>query len=141
MTKRPQRIPVGGARDIITVRDKDPNYVYRWVFDNPKRPGRIQRFLDGGYEVVQDDNEIGQKTVDRGSKLGSATTRQDSGGLLVLMRIKKEWYDEDQAAKQASIDALERSMKKDVREGRIPGTDEPGYGNVVEGGISILPRK
>jgi hypothetical protein len=129
-TERPKRIPVGGARDIITVRDKDPNYVYRWVFDDPRRPGRIQRFQDGGYELVQDDNEIGQKTVDRGSKVGSTISRPDSGGMLVLMRILKEWYDEDQAAKQKAIDATEGSMLQEIKEGRIPGESEPGYGHI-----------
>lgn len=128
--ERPKRIPVGGARDIITVRNQDPNYVYRWVFDDPKRPGRIQRFLDGGYEFVTEDNEIGQRTVDRGSKLGSTITRPDSGGTLVLMRILKEWYDEDQAAKQEAINASEQQMVRDAREGRLPGQDEPGYGHI-----------
>lgn len=133
MTKtpeRPKRIPVGGARDIITVRNQDPNYVYRWVFDDPKRPGRVQRFLDGGYEFVQDDNEIGQRTVDRGSKVGSTISRPDSGGTLILMRIKKEWYDEDQVAKHEAINATEGSMQRDIREGRIPGETEPGYGHI-----------
>ena len=88
VTKK-SRIPVSAARDILTVHGQDPNYVYRWVLDNPKRPGRLQRFKDGGYEIVTDTNEIGQSTVDRGKKLGSAITRPDGGSTLVLMRILK----------------------------------------------------
>ncbi len=122
-SKRPTRIPVGSARDILTVQGKDPNYVYRWVLDDPKRPGRLQRFKDGGYEVVTDANEIGQNTVDRGKKLGSAITRPDGGSTLVLMRIVKEWYDEDQEAKADSIDALEKTTQV--------GSEELGqYGEV-----------
>ena len=107
--ERAKRTPVGGTRDILTVNGKSPDHVYRWVKDSP---GRIQRFRDGGYEVVTEDLEVGQNTVDRSSKVGSAITKH-GGGLdtLVLMRIPKEWYDEDQAAKQADIDALEATMK------------------------------
>lgn len=119
-TKTPQtrvkRTPVGGARDILTVSGKDPNYVYRWVIDTP---GRIQRFTDGGYEVVQESPEVGQRTVDRGSKLGSAVTKAGgSGQTLVLMRIPKEWYDEDQLAKQAQVDSLEATMRQEAQDGR-----------------------
>ncbi len=128
-TKKPTRVPVSAARDILTVMDKDPNYHYRWVMDDPKRPGRVERFKMAGYEIVTDNLEVGQDTVDRTKKkLGSAITRPDGGSTLVLMRILKEWYDEDQAAKQEHIDDLERTMMTDAREGRIPGSNEPGYG-------------
>lgn len=115
-SKRPKRIPVGGPRNIMTVADKDPNYVYRWVNDVS---GRIQRFQEGGYEIVTGSNEVGDNTVDRGSRLGSAITKS-VGGLVtaVLMRIPKEWYDEDQAAKMAEVDALEATMQEQAREDR-----------------------
>ena len=116
-SKRPTRIPVGAARDILTVNGQDPNYVYRWVLDDPKRPGRIQRFKDGGYEIVTDTNEVGQNSVDRGKKLGSAITRPDGGSTLVLMRILKEWYDEDQVAKAEKIADLEATMLDDEANG------------------------
>lgn len=116
-SKRPTRIPVGAARDILTVNGQDPNYVYRWVLDDPKRPGRIQRFKDGGYEIVTDALEVGQNSVDRGKKLGSAITRPDGGSTLVLMRILKEWYDEDQAAKAEKIADLESTMLADETSG------------------------
>lgn len=113
--KRVKRTPVGGPRDILTVADQDPNYVYRWVLDVP---GRVQRFVDGGYEFVQGNPEVGQNAVDRGTKVGSTVTRAGgSGQTLVLMRISKEWYDEDQKLKQESIDALENSMKAEAEEG------------------------
>jgi hypothetical protein len=115
--ERKKRIPVGGARDILTVNGKDPNYEYRWVVDSP---GRIQRFNDGGWEVVNTgDHEVGQRTVDRESKVGSAVTKASGDGrTLVLMRILKEWYDEDQKAKQERLDAMESSMRQEARDGR-----------------------
>jgi len=114
---RPTRIPVGAARDILTVHGQDPNYVYRWVLDDPRRPGRLQRFKDGGYEIVTDTNEVGMNAVDRGKKLGSAITRPDGGSTLVLMRILKEWYNEDQLLKADKIDTLEQSMITDEQTG------------------------
>ena len=99
---RVKRTPVGGARDLLTVLDKDPNYHYRFVMSDI--PGRVQRFKDGGYEVVTEDHEIGQNVVDRGSKLGSGVTAHAGGGrMYVLMRIPREWYDEDQKTKQDPV--------------------------------------
>ena len=107
--KRPTRTPISGGRDILEVRNQDPNYVYRWVNDTP---GRLQRFKDAGYEPVVSDAEVGTKTVDRNSKLGSVITRNVGGVLTaVLMRIPKEWYDEDQAAKQTQIDESDKMLR------------------------------
>jgi hypothetical protein len=108
--KRTRRTPVDGARDILTVYDKDPKFVYRWVRNDE---GRIQWFQERGYEVVQKAHEVGQPVVDAGSQLGSAVTKFGGGKVtLVLMRILREWYDEDQAAKEASIAATEGTMKR-----------------------------
>lgn len=125
-TKRIRRTPVDGARDILAVYDQDPNYVYRWVADDPQRPGRVQRLQERGYEVVQQDVQVGQKAVDKLTKTGSAVTRTGGGGItLVLMRIPKEWFEEDQKAKQDHVDALEAAMQADIRQGRIPGSNQP----------------
>lgn len=106
--ERPKRTPVGGPRNILTVANKDPNYVYRWVLDSQNR---IEAFKEGGYEVVTKDMEVGDSAVDKASQLGSAVTYVKGTSTLVLMRIRREWYDEDQAAKQEEIDALEATMK------------------------------
>lgn len=123
--ERKQRIPVSGPRDILTVSDKDPNYFYRWVKDSP---GRVQRFIDGGYEIVNHQAQVGQRTVDSGSRVGSAVTRNDGGGTLVLMRISLEWYNEDQEAKLAQIEALEDSMRADGGRNDGLGGDRPDNG-------------
>lgn len=122
---RENRIPVSGPRDILTVSDKDPSYSYRWVKDIP---GRIQRFLDGGYEIVNHQAKVGSKTVDSGSKVGTAITRNDGAGTLVLMRIQLEWYNEDQERKMAQIDALEDSMRADGGRNDGLGKDRPDSG-------------
>lgn len=117
--ERARRTPVAGARDILTVYDKDPNYVYRWVRNDE---GRTEWFKQRGYEVVTKAHKVGEKAVDSGSQLGSAVTKFGGGNVtLILMRIPKEWFDEDQAAKEASIAAVEATMK-------TPG--EGGYGSL-----------
>lgn len=113
---RVRRAPTDGARDILAVANQDPNYVYRWVNDTP---GRIQRLMERGYEIVTDHVEVGQSTVDRGSQLGGAVTKQVGQGVTgVLMRIPREYHEEDQAAKDAENDAIEAAMKQEAMEGR-----------------------
>lgn len=125
---RKERTPIGGTRDILTVKDKDPNFVYRWVLDVP---GRLAKFKEAGYEVVTDNLEVGQDAVDRPKqKLGSVITKLSGMNTLVLMRIPKEWYVEDQKAKQDKVDLLEESMQDAARRGIIPGSNEPGYGTL-----------
>ena len=110
LPERKRRTPVAGPRNILTVMEKDPNYFYRFVRNDQ---GRIDWFQDRGYEVVTDTTEVGDKTVDSGSQIGSAVTKHGGGGsTLVLMRIPREWYDEDQAAKEAEIAAVEATMKR-----------------------------
>lgn len=135
---RKERPPVGGLRDILTIRNKDPNYEYRWAKDSA---GRIEYLKERGWEVVEDDLEVGQKTVDSPTgKVGKALTRFGGAGVtLVAMRIPKEWYDEDQARKQELVDDLETTMQRDVRNGQIPGQNQPGY--VPEGGGLQITRR
>lgn len=123
--QRKERIPVNGNRDILTVSEhlKDPNYEYRFVLD---APGRLTKFDQAGWEIVKDEKvQVGQVAVDSGSRIGSAVTVSRGGQVLVLMRILKEWYDEDQLAKQGKVDALEQHMQREMRAGRIDGN--PGF--------------
>lgn len=133
--QRKERIPVNGNRDILTIAEhlKDPNYEYRFVLDIP---GRLAKFDQGGWEVVKDDGvKVGQQAVDSGTRQGSAVTVSRGGQTLVLMRIPKEWYDEDQKAKQEKVDTVEQAMMREIRAGRIDG--QPGfYGGDMQVSVS-----
>ena len=112
----------GGKRGRLTVSNKDPNFVYRIVndIDNGARVAEMQ---ERGYEVVTHNTKIGEKRVDLPKQEGSPTQISVGGGMKsVLMRIKKEWYDEDRAAKDREIDELEASYK---------GPMADGYGKVT----------
>lgn len=126
---RANRTPVSGPRDILTVTFKDPNYFYRWVKD---LPGRVQRFENAGYETVVDkDAQVGQRTVDSSSRLGSAVTRLDGANTLVLMRIPLEWYNEDQEAKQREVDAMEDALRGEGLRTERSSNWQPGDGEYV----------
>jgi hypothetical protein len=90
--------------------EKDPNFHYRIVNDTGSR---IHAFQQAGYELVTDDDiVVGESRVSSAGELGSAKRIiSNDGTTSFLMRIKKEYYDEDQKVKQDRIDELERSMK------------------------------
>lgn len=118
---RPKRTPISG-RNILTVKGKEPGYEYRIVND---AGDRIEMFKDAGWELVDSkDVTVGDRRVDRTTSEGSkAQVSVGQGTKAFVMRIPKEYYDEDQAAKNKQIDALEESMKKQA----LSGSD---YGDI-----------
>ena len=101
--------------------EKDPNYVYRFVNDTGSR---IANFQAAGYEIVKDDELIvGDSRVFDPSDLGSGKkVTSNDGTVSYLMRIKKEYYEEDQAAKQNYINETERAMKQQATQSADYGT-------------------
>lgn len=107
-----QRVPVG-MRDPLKTGGLDPNYQYRHVRGNPDR---LQMFLDGGYEFVEDEQAIADAGIIKASKMGSriSSPSGDSSDRLFLMRIQRELYEQDQKLKQQKVDALEDNLKPDA---------------------------
>jgi hypothetical protein len=112
---RVSRTPVG-VRNVLTVRGKEPGYEYRIVNDDSDR---IEQFKAAGYEVVlAKEVTIGDKRVSATSPEGSAASMSTGGGTHgVLMKIKTEWYQEDQKAKQIRVNELESSTKQEAIDG------------------------
>jgi hypothetical protein len=125
---RPKRVPVSGRRNVLTVEGKDEDYHYHWVNDDSK--GLIQRFKDGGYELVEDVSgqyAVGERSVDDASGATSFVSRPVGNGITAyLMRIRQEWYDEDREANMELLAAREADMKRTLNSGK-DGT----YGNVA----------
>lgn len=109
---RPKRTRVS-TRNVINVTGKDPAYHYRIVSDTP---GRVQLFQENGWELCEAkdhtlyDARAGAATPE-GTKAQMVLGKTD-GLKGYLMRIKREWYEEDQAAKQADHDELMNSIRK-----------------------------
>lgn len=120
---RPKRKPVGMANR-LSVTEKDPNFVYRWVNDEN---GRVAMFQEAGYEIVDPDKAgldksrlEGGKTVDKGVAVGNGTTA-------VLMRQPKEFWEEDQATKAERVNAALAGIEKNI--GDKPDRDG-SYGSI-----------
>jgi regulator of protease activity HflC (stomatin/prohibitin superfamily) len=112
---RVQRTPVG-TRNVLTVAGKEAGYEYRIINDSGDR---VQEFLDAGYEIVSNDSvRVGDKRVNAATAEGSkAQLSVGQGQKAYVVRIKKEWYDEDQAAKQVHVNKLEEATKAKALDG------------------------
>lgn len=118
---RVTRTPVG-RRNVLTVNGKDPDFEYRIANDDGDN---IERLMAAGY-VIEDAEKVTvgdhriQKVAPPGSK---AEVSVGMGMKAYVMKQKKEYFLEDQAAKQAEIRKLEDSSKKNA----LSGTD---YGDL-----------
>lgn len=105
--RRPKRTPIG-RRNILTVDKRDPKFEYRWVNDVD---GRLQMFEEAGYEAVREPTEVGDPRAGDASQLGSTVRKPVGGGKsAVLMRIPKDFYQEDQGAKEVRLKAKEQAL-------------------------------
>jgi len=109
-----KRVPVSGNRDILTVEGKDPAFSYRWILDGDESGQRIQKFQRAWWEFVRSDDgqhTVGQDMVYQTDNVGSIIrVPAGSGKFYYLMRIPKEYYEEDQKAKQADITDREQAI-------------------------------
>jgi hypothetical protein len=111
---KPKRVKFND-RNRISFSGMHPDFVYRVVND---KPGRIERMQEIGYEFVESDEQLGDYRVAEGSKLGKAVSKAVGGGVNgYLMRIKKEFYDEDRKAKDERVDSIESALKPKKSEG------------------------
>jgi hypothetical protein len=114
--RRVRRTPINGRRNVLTVVGKDPDYEYRFVNDTGDR---VEQFKEDGWEVVaQDKVRIGDKRVGAASAPGSIAEASVGGGQkAILMRIRKDWYEEDQALKQAHVNRTEEATREKALDG------------------------
>ena len=113
--RKARRTSISGGRNILTVSGKDPAYEYRIVNDDGDR---VSQFEEMGYEVVKDQNiTVGDRRIANPTKEGSPIQVSVGGGTKAfVMRVPKEFFDEDRAAKDKHIDDLERGTLKEARE-------------------------
>jgi len=114
---RTERIPLGTMRTKLAVEPME-GYILRWVND---KDNRINFAEQGGYDFVTYD-ELGDRTIgqhnttsdssEEGEKVSKVVGTTQNGAPLssFLMKIRKEWYDEDQAKKAGYVDSTEQSL-------------------------------
>lgn len=128
------RVPLG-QRNPLKFREI-PGYVLRVINDNGLDT-RVQDALAAGYAPVTEAELLGISEVQtdgdvgRASPLSSSVRRPVGKGVTgILMKIKKEWYDEDQAKKQAKDDAIQKGIVDTRRVGGHDTQDGAISGNV-----------
>ncbi len=130
-TSERKRIPMSVPVQKLEAPDI-PGYHLHWFNGTPER---LQRALDGGYEFV-DEREVKPKNVSLGSD-STASGNTDMGSRvsvvsgteigrdgqplrLVLMKIKQEWYEEDQKL----IDQRNEQVAASIRGGAVGAENE-----------------
>lgn len=131
---RKARVPLNAMQQKMQVKHKNPNFVDRWFNDDH---GRLQAAQQAGYEFVEDEDVKAERAgtnaeSDARVSIHAGTRRDGSPMNAYLMRIPKEYYDEDQAAKQAVVDETDKA----IRGGSI-AADDPEHRYVPKDGISI----
>ena len=100
------------------------------------KDNRIQRALESDYEfVTYDDVKVGtDEEVEEDRRIKKRVGR---GVEAFLMAIPKEYYDEDQAAKEERNKMVDEA----IRGGQPPGVDTPNVagGGTYKGNISYKP--
>ena len=101
-------------------------------------PGRVQQAIDAGYEFVKPE-EVGgvkdnvvSKNTDLGEKVRYLVGREESGEPLYayLMKIKQEWYEEDQGILQDKNDFVDDAIRhgRSAKDGKSEGFYVPKDG-------------
>lgn len=119
--RTPQRSSINGTRNRLTVKNQDPAYVYRIVLDIDDR---VERLQEVGYEidtaVTVGDKRAGAATKAPGTPITVSLGRGDRG---IVMKIRRELFDERQAEKAANVKAIEDALQN-------PATNGADYGKV-----------
>jgi hypothetical protein len=114
---RKRRSVFNGTESKISVNHQIPGY-HLYVFTDTG--SRIQQALDSGYEFVRPD-EVGgvsENVVSRNGDLGERIRflvnprLEGSEQYGYLMKIRQEWYEEDQAALQSKNNLIDASIRK-----------------------------
>lgn len=126
-TERGKRVPMGTPSIRLEV-PVVPGYSCRWIND---QDDRINRATNGGYEfLLRTDfpnyglTESMPGNTDLGDKVSRIVGTARAGGPLraYLMKIKQEWFDEDQAAKLGPVMETEKA----IREGMVGKKEDDG---------------
>jgi len=130
--KKRERVPLGVPRRKLAFAGMDEeNYSYRVIHNRPSRPNRVNEALNAGYEFVESDELLGEGNVtdeiaaSTDSRVTSVVGEDEKGNPMTgyLMRIPREFCEEDQAKKQELVNKREEAILKGVDSQGRPGQD------------------
>lgn len=135
--RRREDITVGRQKNLAIEGDLDPRYTYRWINDDPGRVHNLTKRDD--WDLVTSDQLGAREDKDKG--VGSGVERivgKSDGKRAMLVRKLKEYYDADEAKKQAEIDVTDAALKRgETRSPQGIRESDPGNSYVPSGGIII----
>lgn len=123
-----KRVPFGIPRAKLTVSNQIQGFHLHWVNDEG---GRIYQAQQGGYELVT-PQEVGDESTETSVKRLVGKQEDGSGLFAYLMKIRQDWYEEDQKASQEIQDQFDAAIKKGTLE-QTPGDQR----YIPKEGISI----
>lgn len=114
--KRAERKPLFAQGPMAVSGELDPNFEHRFVNDIGSR---ITNFKKAGYEFVEDPEiTVGDSRVfDPSDATSAKVVTSNDGTKTYLMRIPKEYYNEDQAAKMDRLAEQEQAINKPASQG------------------------
>jgi hypothetical protein len=141
-TRERVRNVFNGTQAKLTVNKQIPGY-HLHIFND--EPGRVQTAIDGGWEFVTPDEVGGVKdsvtsgNTDLGDKVRFlvGTSEKGDGLYAYLMKIKEEWWEEDQAEIQKRNDRVDDAIRGGVNV--KDGTSADGF-YTPKGGISYKTK-
>ena len=141
-TRERVRNVFNGTQAKLTVNNQIPGY-HMHIFND--EPGRIQTAIDGGWEFVTPDEVGGVKdsvtsgNTDLGDKVRFlvGSSEKGDGIYAYLMKIKEEWWEEDQAEIQKRNDRVDDAIRGGVNV--ASGTSAEGF-YTPKGGISYKTK-
>jgi hypothetical protein len=139
--KRQERIPLG-ERSLKLATKHRAGYAPRWVNDVGDR---INDFERAGYRFAEDDAVRESAQGDQVAKrIRKVVGTQENGEPMhaYLMEQKQEFYDEDQAAKNAKLDDIDEQLGRGIDQHGSPGDGGryvPAEG--IKMGVTTRPSK
>lgn len=109
----------------LFIANQDPDFIYRFVTDRSENGAKIMKMLNKDYEFVTKSEglEISDSYCYQAGQLGSiyrVAAEGHTDKFLYLMKIRKDWYEEDQAEKEAAVDKQERGLfNPDKKDGQF----------------------
>ena len=118
-SERPQRVPINGLRDKLSLKGCEPGFHYCIVNDY-----NVDVYVAAGYDFVTHDLKIGDRHIDSSQAEGRKVSLPVGSGVIgYVMRIPQEWYDEDRLEEQRELDKTEETLRQDRSDGRYGKLD------------------
>lgn len=131
--ERRERVPFSTNRRRLALSNEIEGFVTRWFND---QDDRLRRAEDAGYQYVhrKEIGQVGDKDVSNGntdvnSRVSRVVGRTPQGQPIraYLLKIRKDWFDKDQDAKEQ----VNKRVDDAIRAGKSGGADvQNQYGTV-----------